>query len=627
MRILIASALTVCFLTGTPLAAAQAETPKTDADCGRVIVKYRDAGRKSEASTQQLRQLQAAAGRELKYHRTLGNGAYLLTPGRPLADPPGNRAMIAGLRAASAVEYAECDTRRRIAQIPNDPYYATRQWYLFEAEGGIRAEQAWHITMGDNTVVTAIIDSGIRSHSDIDQTRLLDGYDFVSEDFDRPEDRFFTANDNDGRDEDERDPGDAVLAGECSDGTPEEDEASSWHGTRITGIVGAATGNGAGVTGIDWTGLILPVRAIGKCGGFISDISAAIRWAAGLSVPGVDDNPFPADVINLSLGASGSCDDTENYTERDAIQAAVDAGALVVVAAGNEFHSTSQTVPASCDIDGMVVVAATTRSGAETCYTNIGEEVDLSAPGGNNTADQCSAGPGDGIYSTSNAGRDEPAHDIYEYGAGTSFAVPMVAGAGALLAAVAPGLTPVQMETVLKDSTRDFPQDTDDGFGDCTTNECGTGILDINKALQTASGVDILPEPFLFDDRNGVEPDTLIESNAIIVRGIDMPVPVSIADGEYAVDGGAYTNSTRYVESGASITARVTSSLQYAQTITTTLNVGDVSGTFSVTTRDEPLEDSENENGGGGGGHPIGLIILLISFVTLRFCPPGKRVI
>ena len=62
---------------------------------------------------------------------------------------------------------------------------------------------------------------------------------------------------------------------------------SSWHGTQVAGIVGAATGNGTGMAGAGWNVRVLPVRVLGKCFGYTSDIIAAMRWAAGLSVPGV----------------------------------------------------------------------------------------------------------------------------------------------------------------------------------------------------------------------------------------------------------------------------------------------------------------------------------------------------
>ena len=77
---------------------------------------------------------------------------------------------------------------------------------------------------------------------------------------------------------------------------------SSWHGTHVAGTIAANSNNGQGVAGINWNARILPVRVLGKCGGYNSDISDGIRWAAGLSVAGVPANANPARVINLSLG-------------------------------------------------------------------------------------------------------------------------------------------------------------------------------------------------------------------------------------------------------------------------------------------------------------------------------------
>ena len=88
--------------------------------------------------------------------------------------------------------------------------------------------------------------------------------------------------------------------------------SSSWHGTRVVGVMGALTNNGVGIAGMTWGAWILPVRALGKGGGYDSDIIAGIQWAAGLSVmnpdgPPVPQNPYPADIINLSLGGGTAC--------------------------------------------------------------------------------------------------------------------------------------------------------------------------------------------------------------------------------------------------------------------------------------------------------------------------------
>ena len=53
-----------------------------------------------------------------------------------------------------------------------------------------------------------------------------------------------------------------------------ETSGSSWHGTRVAGMIGALTNNSAGVAGLDWNSFILPVRVLGKCGGIDSDILA-----------------------------------------------------------------------------------------------------------------------------------------------------------------------------------------------------------------------------------------------------------------------------------------------------------------------------------------------------------------
>ena len=72
----------------------------------------------------------------------------------------------------------------------------------------------------------------------------------------------------------------------------------------MAGVVAATANNMTGIAGIGWNIRILPVRALGKCGGSLADIAEAIRWAAGLPVPGVPTNPTPARVINLSLGGA-----------------------------------------------------------------------------------------------------------------------------------------------------------------------------------------------------------------------------------------------------------------------------------------------------------------------------------
>jgi len=109
------------------------------------------------------------------------------------------------------------------------------------------------------------------------------------------------ANDGNGRDADASDPGDAVVANECGRGAAAA--RSSWHGTHLMGIIAALMNNGLYGTGMAPNVRIVPVRVLGKCGGYTSDIIDGMRWAAGLAVPGAPKNAYPARIINVSLGS------------------------------------------------------------------------------------------------------------------------------------------------------------------------------------------------------------------------------------------------------------------------------------------------------------------------------------
>jgi hypothetical protein len=154
--------------------------------------------------------------------------------------------------------------------------------------------------------------------------RLLPGYDFIA--------NAAAANDGDGRDADASDAGDWVTQQESNQGRFAGCDVtnSSWHGTRVAGIIGARTNNSEGVAGGTWSPWILPVRVLGKCGGFDSDILDAMAWAGGLHVAGVPDNPYPAKIENMSLGSSGPC----GAAYASVIGELAARGVVVVVSAG-----------------------------------------------------------------------------------------------------------------------------------------------------------------------------------------------------------------------------------------------------------------------------------------------------
>lgn len=353
------------------------------------------------------------------------------------------------------VAYAEIDEIAQPLLVPSDPDYDTKQWHYKEATtevGGANLPAAWDSTTGAGVVV-AVLDTGYRPHADLATNLVLPGYDFIT---DLP-----TANDGDGLDADALDPGDATAL----------PNRSSWHGTHVAGIVAALGNNGVGGVGVAFGAKVLPVRVLGVGGGYASDIAAGMRWAAGLSVPNVPANANPAKILNLSLGGSGTCDQT---TYQEAINAVRAAGKVVIAATGNDGAATIGQ-PANCT--GVIAVTAHTRLGDNASYANIGVGTTLSAPGGGYGTTVL--GSGDTVYSTYNSGTTTPVADSYAGLRGTSLAAPHVAGVAALLVKLQPTITPDALQSVLVNSTRPHPL----GTFCASRSDCGTGLLDAAKAV------------------------------------------------------------------------------------------------------------------------------------------------
>lgn len=388
------------------------------------------------------------------------------------------RTVLDELQSRPDVEYAQLNYILYPLKAPNDPLYP-KQWHYFnhgtgagESPGGIDLPKAWEKSTGGNVVV-AVIDTGIlKNHEDIaGSANLINGYDMISD--------VSRANDGDGRDGDPTDPGDGMKQGECGFGQPPEAQPNSWHGTHVAGTIGAGkTDNSLGIAGINWTVKVQAVRVLGKCGGSTSDINDAIRWAAGLSVPGAPANATPAKVINMSLGGPSSC--TFSPAMQSAIDDAVAQGVAVVVAAGNDGKDASGYSPAGCK--NVITVAAADPRGELTPWSNFGSAVEILAPGGLHKG--CTV-PQDGILST--VGSDNNSNcavgNAYAYYNGTSMAAPHVAGVAALWIAQDPGLTPASLLTELQKATYSRTS------AQCP-QPCGAGLL---SALRTPKNGGIPP--------------------------------------------------------------------------------------------------------------------------------------
>ena len=310
---------------------------------------------------------------------------------------------------------------------PNDPGFA-KQWHYTQ----IKAQQAWALfggAPGSTSVIAAIIDTGIvLNHPDL-AGRLIGGHDMISDPT--------RALDGDGIDANPDDVGDNLGSG----------LPSTFHGTHVGGTVGAATNNSVGVAGMDWSCKLMPIRVLGKGGGTLDDIIAGIRFAAGLSNASGQVPPTRADVINMSLGGTGSAAPYEA-----ACNAADAAGVVIVVAAGND-NAATLNYPASYPV--CISVGAIRFDKQRAPYSNFANTIDVVAPGGDTSVDQNGDGDPDGVLSCMAAHQNgTPVLALgYSYSQGTSMACPHVAGLAALVKGKAPGSTNAQIRAAIENNT------------------------------------------------------------------------------------------------------------------------------------------------------------------------------
>lgn len=329
----------------------------------------------------------------------------------------------ARLAADGRVRAVEQNRRWRVPQLepiaPGPDHDFGRQWHYDSIDLG----DAWAVTLGEEEVVVAVIDTGFATaHSDL-SGNLLPGYDFAEGDAD-----------------------------------PSAYDDCAGHGTHVAGTVAATWNQAENVVGVAPGVRLRPVK-VGTMSGGVCDVKTdavanALAYAAGHQLQGVSPIP-PVDVINISLGGYGSSTVLEA-----AVEAALDAGVVVVAPAGNDGRGTVM-YPAA--YDGVIGVSATDAVDGLAYYSNHGPQVDFAAPGGDTDKDLNSDGYPDGVLSL---GWHPLTGEDWVLMQGTSMAAPHVSGVVALVKSVDPELDAAGVMAVLKASARDLgPEGFDQYFG------------------------------------------------------------------------------------------------------------------------------------------------------------------
>jgi serine protease len=607
----------------------QVNDPAGAKPTGRIIVKWK-AQALASSPTARAQKASSAAKTTLRIDaRSVDTEYEPLTADVTATDEL--QGIVERLEQLPDVEVAAIEYRRKLYAVPNDPLLM-QQWYLLSAQpSATRAEAAWEITQGSPSVVVAVLDTGWLPHPDL-EGKVLPGYDFISHDG--------VANDGDGRDANPLDPGDWVTREEVNASTTDfldedclnegRDVSSSWHGTRVAGVIAANTNNGIGIAGGGWNTMILPVRVMGKCGGLDRDIIDGMRWAAGLQVGSLPINPDPAKVINLSLGGASAC----GAAYQSAVNEIIARGVVIVAAAGNEGQQVS--APANCD--GVIGVAALRQAGSKVGFSNLGPQITIGAPGGNcvNLTGQCLFP----IVTTTNRGVRAPTSFTYtdqlgdrdDSGApilnvGTSFSAPIVAGAVALLHSVNSSLTPAQASHLLRATATPFP--TNPGVRtctvpnlatppqleecNCTTSTCGAGMLNTGAAVAAAL------RPLAVVRTNG----TVAAGATISLDGADSFASQgrTIVAYHWGIDDVTGATPTLANPNNASTTLQIPGESRFTLRLTVTDDEGTQdTRSLAMATMPSPAPtptpSPPPSNGGSGGGGTLGWELLLLALLA-----------
>ncbi len=351
---------------------------------GELLVKYRASARRAALEDSQRQ----GEGSVLRTFRSIGVRHLRLPEGMTVKEA------LEIYQDDPDIEYAEPNYVRRASLAPNDPDFG-KLWGLQR----VGAPEAWDTQTGSSTVVVAVLDTGVGwDHQDL-SANIWNNDDEAENGAD---------SDGNGYIDDIR--GWDFVKMPDGDNDPDDDNDPSYHGTHVSGTLGADGDNGIGITGVNWSVSIMPLKILDANGdGFVSHEIEAINYAVANG----------ANIINASFSGG-----TYSQSERDAIHSARAAGVLFVAASGNDGTDNGDVpvYPASYELDNIIAVAATDDKDVLASFSNYGAmSVDVTAPGV-------------WIYSTKGG-------DSYQYLSGTSMATPHVTGLAALIWADNGGFT------------------------------------------------------------------------------------------------------------------------------------------------------------------------------------------
>jgi serine protease len=342
--------------------------------------------------------------------------------------------LINALQKTEAIEYAEKAPYHRLLFTPNDPAFASSQWYLKK----INAEKAWDYGRGKKAISVAITDNAMYiNHPDLKNSYWVNSGEIASN----------------GKDDDGNGYIDDINGWDAgnNDNNTNPIKPSMSHGTYCSGIAGAVSNNNTGGASIGCGISIMAVK-------IWSDDESKVNAMDGIKYA----TASKARVISCSWGSGGS-----SQTEQNVINDSYSKGVIFVGAAGNE-NTTALFYPAA--YKNVIAVAATDENDKKASFSNYGNYIDISAPGTN------IHGP-----STNNA---------YSTSSGTSAAAPIVAGLCGLMLSLNPALTPAQIENCLKSSATNI-----NNLNPSYKGNLGAGRIDAAAAMKCVSlTTDIIPD-------------------------------------------------------------------------------------------------------------------------------------